>query len=31
MDVVKAIEGVKTDARDKPVEAVRVESVTIVE
>ena len=31
MDVVSAIEGVPTDGRDKPVDAVRVESITIAE
>jgi peptidyl-prolyl cis-trans isomerase B (cyclophilin B) len=29
MDVVDAIEGKPTDARDKPVEDVRIESLTI--
>ena len=29
MDVVTAIEGVLTDGRDKPIDAVRVESITI--
>ena len=31
MDVVTAIEGVPTDGRDKPIDAVRVESITIAE
>ncbi len=31
MDVVSAIEGVPTDGRDKPIDAVRVESITIAE
>ena len=31
MDVVSAIEGVLTDGRDKPIDAVRVESITIAE
>ena len=29
MDVVSAIEGVPTDGRDKPIDAVRVETITI--
>ena len=31
MEVVKEIEGVPTDGRDKPVDAVRVETITIEE
>ena len=31
MEVVKEIEGVPTDGRDKPIDAVRVESITIEE
>ena len=31
MDIVSAIEGVLTDGRDKPIDAVRVESITIAE
>ena len=31
MDIVTAIEGVPTDGRDKPIDAVRVESITIEE
>ena len=31
MEVVKDIEGVPTDGRDKPIDAVRVESITIEE
>ena len=31
MDVVSAIEGVPTDGRDKPIDAVRVETITIEE
>ena len=31
MDIVSAIEGVPTDGRDKPIDAVRVESITIAE
>ena len=31
MKVIKEIEGVPTDGRDKPIEAVRVESITIEE
>ena len=31
MDVVSAIEGVPTDGRDKPIDAVRVEGITIAE
>ena len=31
MEVVKEIEGVPTDGRDKPLDAVRVESITIAE
>ena len=31
MEVVKEIEGVPTDGRDKPIDAVRVETITIEE
>ena len=31
MEVIKEIEGVPTDGRDKPIDAVRVESITIAE
>ena len=31
MEVVKEIEGVPTDGRDKPLDAVRVETITIEE
>ena len=31
MEIVKEIEGVPTDGRDKPLEAVRVETITIEE
>ena len=31
MDIVKEIEGVPTDGRDKPIDAVRVEAITIEE
>ena len=31
MDIVSAIEGVPTDGRDKPIDAVRVETITIEE
>jgi len=31
MDIVKEIEGVPTDGRDKPIDAVRVETITIEE
>ena len=31
MEVVKDIEGVPTDGRDKPIDAVRVETITIEE
>jgi len=29
MEVIKEIEGVPTDGRDKPIDAVRVETITI--
>ena len=31
MEVIKEIEGVPTDGRDKPIDAVRVETITIEE
>jgi len=31
MEVIKEIEGVPTDGRDKPLDAVRVETITIEE
>ena len=31
MEVVKEMEGVPTDGRDKPIDAVRVETITIEE
>ena len=31
MEIVKEIEGVPTDGRDKPIDAVRVETITIEE